>query len=188
MCKTGEYMKKEISLPSTDGINRLHTVMWKPEGDIKAILQISHGMLEYIERYDEFAKYLNEYGIMVIGNDHLGHGHTAENDDDLGYFDKEKSRTVVNDLYVVTKYAKEKYGNNIPYFLLGHSMGSFMARRYIMTYGKKLSGAIICGTGYTPGAVLLLGRIVAYITQKIKGERYRSLLLKKAVFAGYNKK
>lgn len=135
---------------------------------IKAILQISHGMIEYVKRYDEFAKFFNENGILVIGNDHLGHGKTASGDEQLGYFGAGKSKTVVADLYEVTKYAKETYGKDIPYFLFGHSMGSFMARRYLMTYGNALTGAIICGTGYTPEFILTAGNVCAKIIQLFK--------------------
>lgn len=178
-------MKKELQIPSTDGKNNLHVVIWEPVIKTKAIMQISHGMIEYIERYDEFAQYLNEYGILVIGNDHLGHGHTAANDDDLGYFGDGMSETVVNDLYEVTKYAKKNYPN-IPYFLFGHSMGSFMARRYIMTYGDKIDGAIISGTGCTAGAVLGIGTFFTNIIGAFHGQRYRSPFLKKLAFSGYN--
>ena len=63
----------ELSIPSTDQKNRLHVEVWEPEGEIRAILQISHGMVEYVERFQEFSLWLNRYGILVIGNDHLGH-------------------------------------------------------------------------------------------------------------------
>ena len=137
----------------SSGSSRLHIAVWEPSGERKAIMQISHGMIEYIKRYSHFANYLNQAGILVIGNDHKGHGLTAEKDEDLGYFGEEKSAAVIEDLHEVTRYAKEQYGADVPYFLFGHSMGSFMARRYLMTYGEELTGAIICGTGYTPGAV-----------------------------------
>lgn len=127
-------------------VHRLHVVLWEPDTAVKGVVQISHGMTEMIERYEDFALFLNRHGYAVIGNDHLGHGLTAGNDRDLGYFcPQNMSATVVADLHRVTKYAKKKY-RNIPYFLLGHSMGSFMARRYLMTYGDGLDGAVICGT------------------------------------------
>ena len=179
---------KEIKIPSTDKLNQLHVYIWETEDKPQAILQISHGMIEHLNRYDDFAKYMNSQGVTVIGNDHLGHGLTAKNDDDLGYFGAEKSKTVVDDLYEVTKYAKETYGSDIPYFLLGHSMGSFMARRYIMTYGEELSGVIISGTGSQPGAVLCAGRLVASVIGAIKGDRSRPAILKTMAFSSYNKK
>ena len=98
---------------------------------------------------NQFARYLNRQGILVIGNDHLGHGETSKTDDDLGYFcPSNMSETVVADLYEVTRFAKKNYPN-VPYFLFGHSMGSFMARRYIMTYGNELDGVIISGNRQT---------------------------------------
>ena len=127
--------KTELYIKSTNNENNLHTIVWEPEGDIEAIVQISHGMIEYIDRYDRFARFLNSKGILVVGNDHLGHGLTAKDDDELGYFPTQyKSKTVVDDLYEITKEIKSRFGEEIPYFVLGHSMGSFMIRRYIMTY------------------------------------------------------
>lgn len=177
-------MMKEIYIPSTDQKNKLHVVIWEPEGEIKAIMQISHGMVEYVERFHEFACSLNQCGVLVIGNDHLGHGKTAECDEDLGYFGAEKSKTVVEDLHEVTIYAKKNYGKK-PYFLFGHSMGSFMARRYLMTYGEELNGAIISGTGFTSSTVLNVAGFVAGWLKLIHGERYRSPFLTKLSFTGY---
>ena len=78
----------------SSGSSRLHIAVWEPSGERKAIMQISHGMIEYIKRYSHFANYLNQAGILVIGNDHKGHGLTAEKDEDLGYFGEEKSAAV----------------------------------------------------------------------------------------------
>lgn len=175
-----------LQIPSTDGIHKLHVVCWEPEGEVKAVLQISHGMVEYIERYDAFAKYMNTQGVLVVGNDHLGHGHSVNSDDELGYFcERHDSGVVVNDLHEVTKFVKNKYPN-VPYFLFGHSMGSFMARRYIMTYGAELTGAIICGTGSQPGAVLGIAKFVANTIKVFKGEKHRSEFMKNLSFNGYN--
>ena len=150
---------KEFYLPSTDGKNHLHVVIWEPNMPVIGIVQISHGMIEYIKRYDQFARYLNRQGILVIGNDHLGHGETAKTDDNLGYFcPSNMSEIVVADLHEVTRFAKKNYPN-VPYFLFGHSMGSFMARRYIMTYGNELDGVIISGTGNQSGSVLKAGKM-----------------------------
>ena len=177
---------KELYIPSSDGKNQLHVVIWEPNITVIGIVQISHGMIEYIKRYDEFARYLNQYGILVIGNDHLGHGETAKIDDDLGYFcTSNMSETVVADLYEVTRFAKKNYPN-VPYFLFGHSMGSFMARRYIMTYGNELDGVIISGTGNQSGSVLKAGKIMVSLTKFFKGDRYRSKMLKNMFFSKFN--
>ena len=175
-----------MELPSNDGVHKLHVVVWQPDGEPKAVLQLSHGMIEFIERYEGLAQYLNEQDILVIGNDHLGHGHTAGRDEDLGYFCPEHmSETVVKDLHTVTEYAKKEYPG-ISYFLLGHSMGSFMARRYLMTYGDELTGAILCGTGEQTSATLFAGKTAAGILGAFKGQRYRSEFIRKTSFKGYN--
>ena len=175
-----------MELSSNDGVHKLHVVVWQPNGEPKAVLQLSHGMIEFIERYEGLAQYLNEQDILVIGNDHLGHGHTAGRDEDLGYFCPEHmSETVVKDLHTVTEYAKKEYPG-IPYFLLGHSMGSFMARRYLMTYGDELTGAILCGTGEQTSATLFAGKTAAGILGAFKGQRYRSEFIRKTSFKGYN--
>ena len=179
---------KEVYIPSTNNRNQLHVAIWEPERETKAILQISHGMVEYIVRYDDFAKHLNQQGILVIGNDHLGHGQSVLDESEFGYFGKEKGSAVVDDLYEVTKYAKKQYGENIPYFLMGHSMGSFMARRYLMTYGEKITGAIISGTGYKAAPVLVAALFFTAVTKFFHGERYRSPFLKWLAFHTYNRK
>lgn len=189
MWKEGKKMKKsEFYIPSTNKKNSLHVIMWKPEGEITAILQISHGMVEYIDRYDRFATYLAEKGILVVGNDHLGHGKSVNSDEELGYFDSnDGSKTIVEDLYELTKKMKQEY-KNIPYFVMGHSMGSFMIRRYIMTYGNEVDGVIIMGTGQQPGLMIKLGSMMIAAMKAVKGTRYRSPFLTMLSFGGYNKK
>ena len=179
---------KEVYIPSINNRNQLHVAIWEPQRETKAILQISHGMVEYIVRYDDFAKHLNQQGILVIGNDHLGHGQSVLDESEFGYFGKEKGSAVVDDLYEVTKYAKKQYGENIPYFLMGHSMGSFMARRYLMTYGEKITGAIISGTGKKTAPVLAVAFFFTAVTKFFHGERYRSPFMKWLVFHTYNRK
>lgn len=179
---------KEVKIPSTNQKNNLHVYIFETENKPRAIVQISHGMKEHIMRYKEFAEFLTSKDIMVIGNDHLGHGLTVNDDSELGYFGSERSRTVVDDLHEVTLYAKREYGNDVPYILLGHSMGSFMARRYLMTYGNELNGAIISGTGSQPPAVLSFGILLANIIGLIKGDKYKPNLLKSIAFGAYNKR
>ncbi len=178
--------KRTMQIPSVDGIHQLHVVIWEPQ-EIKAILQISHGMIEYVERYEDFAAYLTQRGFLVVGNDHLGHGKTAGCDEDLGHFCEKKSAAVVEDLHHVTLEMKKQYPN-IPYFLFGHSMGSFMARRYLMTYGQELTGAIICGTGRKKPLVLATAKCINGIIGLFKGERYRSDVMQKLAFGTYNKR
>lgn len=180
--------RKDFYIPSRDGVHRLHVVLWEPEGEVRAVVQISHGMIEMIDRYEDFALFLNRHGYAVIGNDHLGHGLTAGNDADLGYFcPRNMSATVVADLHRVTRYAKKKYKKK-PYFMLGHSMGSFMARRYLMTYGMDLDGCVICGTGSQSRPVLIAGPVVANALRLVFGDRFRSRLLERNAFGTYQKR
>lgn len=187
--KRSKAMKrKDFYIPSRDGVHRLHVVLWEPEGEVRAVVQISHGMIEMIDRYEDFALFLNQHGYAVIGNDHLGHGLTAGNDADLGYFcPRNMSATVVADLHRVTRYAKKKYKKK-PYFMLGHSMGSFMARRYLMTYGMDLDGCVICGTGSQSRPVLIAGPIVANALRLVFGDRFRPRLLERNAFGTYQKR
>nr|WP_302598211.1 alpha/beta fold hydrolase [uncultured Cellulosilyticum sp.] len=174
-------------ISSTNGKNKLHTMVWRPE-EVKGILQISHGMIEHIGRYDDFAKFLVSKNILVVGNDHLGHGKTVKCESELGYFDAEDgSKTVVDDLYEVTKKMKQEYPN-VPYFVLGHSMGSFMIRRYLMTYGEAINGALIMGTGHQSKVALAAGNIVYATLKVLKGTDYRSKFVNEVILGGYNRK
>lgn len=178
--------RNEFYIQSSNQKNKLRVMMWKPEGPVSAILQISHGMIEHIERYDEFARYLAERGFLVVGNDHLAHGKSVAHADEFGYFPADdSSKTVVEDLHLLSLHMKEKYPNT-PYFLLGHSMGSFMARRYLMTFGQELSGAIIMGTGSQPNILLGFGQFMIHLMSQFKPMTYRSSFIEKACFSTYN--
>lgn len=178
--------KTEFYIRSTNGRNRLHVIQWQPVEVVRAILQISHGMGEHTERYDEFATFMARNGILVIGNDHLGHGESVKDADELGYFDaKRRSGTVVTDMARVTRDIRARYPG-VPFFLLGHSMGSFLARRYMMTYGRILDGVILTGTGAASPLALRAGKLLADLIGLIRGERYRSRILAIMAFGGYN--
>lgn len=181
-------IKKEFYIPSADGVHRLHVILWEPDTEVKGVVQISHGMIEMIERYEDFALFLNRHGYAVIGNDHLGHGLTAGNNSDLGYIcPSNMSATVVADLHRVTKCAKKKF-KNVPYFLFGHSMGSFMARRYLMRYGMDVDGAILAGTGAQSSLILAIGNLQSGFVRMILGDRYRSRFLKASAFGSYQRR
>ena len=79
-------MGTDLSFLSSDGIHTVFVRVWTPAGEPRAILQLTHGMVEYVDRYDAFATYLAEHGLVVVGHDQLGHGHTAKNNEELGYF------------------------------------------------------------------------------------------------------
>ena len=182
--------KQYTKILSRDGIHKLNVVIWKPQrsNKVKAVLQISHGMIEFIERYDDFATYLVQNGYAVVGHDHLGHGSTVKSQDEWGYFAKENaSQTVVEDVYRVTCKIKETFPN-AKHILLGHSMGSFIARRYLMTYGNDLDAAIIMGTGSQPKITVMGGKLIIKIWKLIYGDKHRSKFIEKAMFGTYNKR
>ena len=180
-------MKKHISFPSSDRKTKLHAVIWAPETAPRAILQISHGMVEYVERYEGFAKFLNEHGILVAGNDHLGHGDSYTEEWQKGYFAKEKGDIcALQDLHRMTLLLQKKYPD-IPHFLFGHSMGSFFTRRYLCMYPNDIDGAIICGTGWKPAPVLKSGLLIVKLLSFLRGDQFRSVFVTKLAFGNINK-
>lgn len=167
-------MKQEFTFLSNDQLHHLHAIVWKPERKIKAILQIAHGMQEYIDRYDSFSRYLNDKGIMVVGYDHLGHGKSVNNDEEYGYFtNNHPSDTLTADMYKFFHHIIKDYPN-IPYFILGHSMGSYLLRKYLSTYDEPLNGAIIMGTGYISPALSRFAITLNEIFIKIFKSHHRS--------------
>lgn len=152
----------------------------------RAILQISHGMQEHLTRYAPLAEYLSSYGIVVCGNDHLGHGNTSTSKQTDGFFaNKHGDEYVLQDLHKMTYVAKAKYPN-LPFFLMGHSMGSFFARRYASCYPNELSGLILCGTsGKVKGtnAGMFLLRMLKFF----KGKKAHSKLAEKLMNNNYFK-
>ena len=133
----------EFYIPSSSGLANLHCMEWIPNGEVKAVVQIAHGMMEHVGRYREFAEFLAGHGIYVLGNDHLGHGKTAAAEEDRGYFgDHAGAVSVIRDMRRVTVHAQRKYPG-VPIFLLGHSMGSFFARRYLTVYKDGIDGVIL---------------------------------------------
>ena len=180
--------KEELTYKSRDRQTMLHAIRWIPEGEPVAILQIIHGMQEYVDRYEEFANYLAERGILVIGNDHLGHGGSVGENGTKGFFCKEDPATVlVRDAHRLKKMTQEDYPG-IPCFILGHSFGSFVAREYITRYGTGIKGAIIQGTAFMPtGTVKSLSGLVSFL-QFILGEKTRSTMVNNMAFKGYLKR
>ena len=179
--------KEEFYFDSTSGTTKIHAVRYIPEGEVKAILQITHGMVEYIERYEAFALFLNSKGFLVTGHDHLGHGKSVNSKEEWGYFAKEDgNRAVLYDVYQLTQITKEKYPH-VPYFLLGHSMGSFYARQYLCEFGNELDGAIIMGTGCQPLALVQFGRLLSSFISIFKGWKYRCGFVNNIAFGSYNK-
>ena len=127
-------MRDEFYFPSKDGNTEIHTIEWKPEGEVRAVLQICHGMVEYIRRYDEFAQFLCREGYYVVGNDHLGHGKSIQAKSEYGFFnEKYGNACVLGDMHTLRQRTEKKYPG-VPYFMLGHSMGSSLLRQYIQMF------------------------------------------------------
>lgn len=179
--------KEEFYVPSKNKENQIHCICWLPEKEIVGVLQLVHGMIEYIDRYHDFAAYLTEQGFAVIGHDHLGHGRTASCDEELGYFaEKNGYQYVLEDIYLVTTIAKKRWPDQ-PYFILGHSMGSFFTRRYLTLHGEELNGAIIMGTGYFSLSTARLGRRIAAMMCEWQGPKKRSNLIYELALGNNNR-
>ena len=180
-------IKNEFYFPSVSGLADIHAASFKPEGEVKAVLQIAHGMAEHLERYEPFAEVLCKNGIAVYINDHLGHGKSVKNDDELGYFgEKAGWKNFIGDCYRLTRMAKEENPGK-PFIFFGHSMGSFVARAYCLEYANDIDGAIYCGTA-GPNPAAGVGSLIASVIGKIKGDHHRSTLVDKIAFGSYNNK
>ncbi len=166
---------------------RLAYRIYEPEGEVKAVVQVSHGMCEYVGRYEAYAEHLCANGYVLAGNDHPGHGESAESPEDLGYFAKKGGVDLaVEGLKTMSELLLEKYPGK-PLILLGHSMGSFLCRLYLSQHAENLAGAIIMGTG-GPDSPTSAGIALANIIALFKGDRHRSPLLKKIASSGYLKR
>lgn len=178
--------EKQIgTYPSSNQTDTITYYKYIPKSEIRAVVQISHGMCEYIERYEEFISYLTDRGILVCGNDHLGHGNSISSKENYGYFAREfGAECLPKDLYTLTELIKQEYPDK-PYILFGHSMGSFIARWYLEDFGNELDAAVICGTS---GGETFSGIGIGFIKTviKTKGEKYRSDKINKMMFGHYN--
>lgn len=168
---------------SNDTKTAVHAVKWTPDsGEYKAILQISHGMVEFIERYATFAEFLTGKGYMVVGHDHIGHGQSVASQEDWGYFcEGNPSDILVQDMHKLRSIIQED-NPDVPYFMLGHSMGSFLLRKYLAEHNDHLRGAILVGTGFIPENMTSLALKITAVVAKLRGSRYRSKLVQSLAF------
>lgn len=176
-------IREDFHFLSKDGKTKIHGVRWMPEdGVVHGVIQLVHGMQEYIGRYEEFANFLTGHSFLVVGHDHLGHGESVRDQGHLGYFCKSKpSDVLVADMHQVTAITKRSYPG-LPYFIFGHSMGSYLLRKYLTVYSDDVDGAIICGTGSVPDASCYAGMAVCAFIAGFRGWHYRSSLVQKAAF------
>ncbi len=177
-------MKQDFFYPS-QGRGKIHAALWAPEGRPRAVVQIIHGIAEFIERYEPFAEFLVSQGIAVTAEDHMGHGQSI-GDGPQGWFEGGWF-TAVDDSYQLMKLTMAKFPG-VPYILLGHSMGSFMARTILCKYpGCGICGAIISGTGWQPG--FALPALIKVVELMGKDDMTRPAeTLQKLIFGGYNSK
>lgn len=172
----------------------IHALRWESEeaclrdGKPVAVLQIIHGMSEYVERYEETARFFTERGFVVTGEDHLGHGGSVAEGGTYGYFCKRDPATVaVRDVHRLKKMTQALYPG-VPYFILGHSMGSFILRNYMFRYGTGIQGAVVVGTGVQPPKLLAMAKAVAALQKLFCGGRHVSRLIDRLAFGAYNKR
>ena len=171
------FEEEKILFDSTNSIYKVHGKIMKPiNQDINGVIQISHGMCEYIDKYDDVANFFMKKGFVVAGHDHIGHGNSVNKTDDRGFFgSKDGYKSMIEDLKSMNNIIKEKFPNK-PIYLLGHSMGSLIVRCYAAKYGNELSGLILCGT-VGPQPLAKAGIKFANLLANQKGERYRSKML-----------
>lgn len=173
-----------ISYPSSDNRTAIHAVCWMPEGQPRAVIQIAHGMMEYIERYERFAEYMTGMGFLVAGHDHLGHGASVTAPENWGYFaERHGDGCLLRDMHRLRRIVQQDHPG-IPYFMLGHSMGSYLLRAYIVRFGEGLAGAILVGTGYVPDHVAKVGLKMTETLAQTHGWRHRSRLTERLFFFG----
>lgn len=177
----------DVSALSSDGVHNLAGKVYLPDGDPKGIVHILHGMTEHIGRYDSFMKELAEAGYLACGYDHLGHGNTAADPSELGFVaEKDGWKLWVADVKVFSDAVRTAYGADRPYILMGHSMGSFIARLASVSCVHP-DALILMGTG-GPNPIAGVGLAVIGAVKTFKGARHISPLVNDLAFGSYNKR
>ena len=177
----------EFTFLSADGKTPIHAVEWLPDCAPRAVVQIVHGVSEYILRYKPFAEYLTAQGFAVVGHDHLGHGESVLPGATRLYFGPKGSWDhVVQDIETLRCRTKPQFPQ-LPYFLLGHSMGSFLVRTHLIRYPAATDGTIIMGTGQMSPLLIAGGLAVTAVESRRVGATAASPLVNKLSFAPYNK-
>lgn len=178
---------KDFYFNSSTGKNKIHARMCVPDAEPRAIVQIIHGIAEYIDRYDEFMSFLADNGIIAVGTDHLGHGKSIESEEQTGFFAYENGWDyVVRDEEVLRLAMHENYPE-LPIIVFGHSMGSFMARTLLIRYPDAFNAAIISGTGNQGAALVNGGLFMGNLVTGLKGAHHYSKFLNNLAFGSYNK-
>ncbi len=181
------YIHKDITFPSSDGKNTIHAELFIPsDNNIRGVVQISHGMTDYIGRYKGMADALCAKGYVLAGNDHLGHGDSVATPEDYGFFaSKNGYEYVIDDVKKMNDLLRSEF-SGLPIVLLGHSMGSFIARLYAVKYPTSIDALIIHGTA-GPNPATGAGKLLVKLLRAIKGEKHRSKFVCSLADGGYNK-
>lgn len=201
--RQGGIMSDDIYIAKVDYISHdvktnVNAQMWTTAkfGDLdnpgaekpKAVIQIVHGMAEYIDRYDDFARYLVGRGFVVCAEDHVGHGGSVESAEEYGHIPAHGGKDiVVGDVHTLHRIMARAF-EDVPYVLYGHSMGSFIARAYIARYGDELAACVLSGTGNVAANLSKFGNTLARLLASINGETYRSKFIDNMGAGGYGKK
>lgn len=180
-------LQKEFQFQSDDG-TQVHVYNWAPEDTtVKGVVQIAHGMAETAKRYERFAELLTGHGYIVYANDHRGHGKTAGSLENVGYLaDSEGFDWMVRDVKKLTDLIKGE-NPDLPLFLFGHSMGSFVSQRYLMLHGNELTGAILSGTNGSQALLHNVGLLAASFDVRKNGRKAHSHQMNKLSFGTFNK-
>lgn len=182
------YSMEEISFLSADGIHRIYGELYAPvTGQARAVIQLAHGMTDYVARYEWLADKMCEAGFVFAGHCLLGHGRSAGSEENLGYFAKKNGISyLVEDMRQMNALLREKY-HALPVIVLGHSMGSFIARLFVAAHPAAADATVILGTG-GKNPLLPFGLLLCSLLSLLRGDRYRSSLISSLSTGSYYKK
>ena len=178
-------IKNEFTFLSSDKKTNIHAITCLPkDGKYTRVFQMLHGMYEYIERYLPFFEFLTTKGFVVVGHDHLGHGQSINSKEDLGYFgEPNPNDLLIQDIHTLRLITQKKYPN-LPYFMAGHSIGSYLLRQYVCLYNDDLAGIILLGSGFLSSCITSMGIVFCKVMSCFKGTHHRSKLAKKLSMGG----
>lgn len=173
-------IKDEFTFLSSDEKTNIHVITCIPKnGKYNRVMQIIHGMFEYIERYLPFFEYLTSKGYIVVGHDHIGHGQSINSKEDLGFFgEPNPTDFLIKDIHTLRIKTQQKY-KNIPYFICGHSMGSYLLIEYASLHSEDLAGIILLGSGFVSSCKIMFGIMLCNVLSCFKGSHHKSQLIKK---------
>lgn len=178
---------REFTFPSADGIHQLYGAAWLPEGCPRAVVQLVHGISEYILRYDDFAAFLTEHGFAVVGHDHLGHGKSVREPSEYGFLAERGGWSLLAEDVRTLRIKAGEQLTGVPYFLMGHSMGSFVARTYLIRWPGSVDGCILSGTGQERAPLVAFGKALCGLIARVRGPRTVSGLVTALTLGAYNR-